>query len=73
MNKKRLSKLLAAALALIFVSWSSIASAKDKMRKKWIALKNAATVLKEILDVPDNISAGSNRQSALRNCVPVGG
>src|SRR5258706_6340404 len=55
MNKKRLSKLLAAALALIFVSWSSIASAKDKDEKEMDRLKNAATVLKEILDAPDNI------------------
>src|SRR5260221_336592 len=55
MNKKRLTKLLAAALALIFVSWSSISSAKDKDEKEADRLKNAATVLKEILDVPDNI------------------
>src|SRR5260221_2208217 len=55
MNKKRLTKLLAAALALIFVSWSSISSAKDKDEKEADRLKNAATVLKEVLDVPDNI------------------
>jgi lipid-binding SYLF domain-containing protein len=54
MNTKRLTKLLAAALALIFVSWSSM-SAKDKDEKEMDRLKNAATVLKEILDVPDNI------------------
>jgi len=54
MNTKRLTKFLAAALALIFVSWSSV-SAKDKDEKEMDRLKNAATVLKEILDVPDNI------------------
>jgi len=55
MNKKRLTVFLAGALALIFVSWSSILSAKDKDEKEADRLKNAATVLKEILDVPDNI------------------
>src|SRR5216684_1175805 len=55
MNKKRLMIFLAGALALIFVSWSAISSAKDKDEKEMDRLKNAATVLKEILDVPDNI------------------
>src|SRR6267154_5912480 len=55
MIKKRLTKLLAAALALIFVSWSAISSAKDKNEKEADRIQNAATVLKEILDIPDNI------------------
>ena len=56
MNKKRLTVLLAGALALIFLSWSSVsAAAKDKDEKEVDRIKNAATVLKEILDIPDNI------------------
>ena len=55
MNKKRLTVLLAGALTLVFLSWSSISAAKDKDEKEADRLQNAGTVLKEILDVPDNI------------------
>jgi lipid-binding SYLF domain-containing protein len=55
MNKKRLMVLLAGMLSLIFLSWSSISAAKDKDEKEVDRLQNAGTVLKEILDVPDNI------------------
>jgi lipid-binding SYLF domain-containing protein len=56
MNKKRLTVLLAGALALIFLLWSSVsAAAKDKDEKEVDRLQNAATVLREILDIPDNI------------------
>lgn len=55
MNKKRLTVFFAGALALIFVSWPSISSAKDKDEKEADRIQNAATVLKEILDVPDDI------------------
>jgi SH3 domain-containing YSC84-like protein 1 len=56
MNKKRLTVLLAGALALIFLSWSSLSAApKDKDEKEVDRIQNAATVLKEILDIPDNI------------------
>src|SRR6202166_712480 len=54
MNKMRLTVLLAGALALIPVS-SSISSAKDKDEKENDRLQNAGTVMKEIMDVPDNI------------------
>lgn len=57
MNKKRVTVLLAGALALIFLSWScvSTATAKDKDEKEVDRVHNAATVLKEILDMPDDI------------------
>ena len=55
MNKNRLTIFLAGALTLIFPSWSSISSAKDKDEKEVDRIQNAATVVKEILDVPDNI------------------
>jgi lipid-binding SYLF domain-containing protein len=55
MNKSRLTVLLAGALTLVFLSWSSISSAKDKDEKEADRLQNAGTVLKEILDVPDDI------------------
>lgn len=55
MNKKRLTVLIASALALIFMSWSSISSAKDKDEKEMDRIQNSGTVLKEILDIPDNI------------------
>jgi SH3 domain-containing YSC84-like protein 1 len=55
MNNKRLTVLLAGALSLIFLSWSSISTAKDKEEKEVDRLQNAGTVLKEILDVPDDI------------------
>src|SRR6202011_834828 len=54
MNKLRMTVDLASALALIPLS-SSISSAKDKDEKKDDRLQNAGTVLKEIIDVPDNI------------------
>jgi SH3 domain-containing YSC84-like protein 1 len=57
MNKKRVTVLIAGALALIFLSWSSVstAMAKDKDEKEVDRIQNAATVLKEILDIPDDI------------------
>jgi lipid-binding SYLF domain-containing protein len=55
MNKKRWTVLLAGALALIFLSWSAVSAAKDKDEKEVDRVQNAATVLKEILDIPDNI------------------
>ena len=55
MNKKRFTVLLAGVLSLIFLSWSSISAAKDKDEKEVDRLQNAGTVLKEILDVPDDI------------------
>src|ERR1700719_1906954 len=54
MNKMRLTVLLAGALALIPVS-SSLSSAKDKDEKENDRLQNAGTVMKEIMDVPDDI------------------
>src|SRR6202022_4964074 len=55
MNKKRLTVLMAGLLALIPLSWASISSAKDKDVKETDRIQNAATVLKEILDIPDDI------------------
>ena len=57
MIKKRVTVFLAGVLALIFLSWSSMstASAKDKDEKEVDRVHNAATVLKEILDIPDDI------------------
>ncbi len=55
MNKKRLTMFLAGALALIPLSWSANSLAKDKDEKEMDRLQNAGTVLKEILDVPDDI------------------
>jgi lipid-binding SYLF domain-containing protein len=55
MSKKRLTVLTAAVLALIFLSWSSVSAAKDKDEKEVDRIQNAATVLKEILDIPDDI------------------
>jgi lipid-binding SYLF domain-containing protein len=54
MNKMRLTVLLAGALALIPLS-SPVSSAKDKDEKENDRLQNAGTVMKEIMDVPDNI------------------
>jgi lipid-binding SYLF domain-containing protein len=54
MNKLRLTVALASALALIPLS-SSLSFAKDKDEKENDRLQNAGTVLKEIMDVPDNI------------------
>jgi lipid-binding SYLF domain-containing protein len=55
MSKKRLTVLTAGVLALIFLSWSSVSAAKDKDEKEVDRIQNAATVLKEILDIPDDI------------------
>jgi SH3 domain-containing YSC84-like protein 1 len=55
MSKKRLTVFLAGALAVIFVSWSSVYAAKDKEEKEVDRIQNAAMVLKEILDIPDDI------------------
>ena len=54
MNKMRMTVALAGALALIPLT-SSISSAKDKDEKENDRLQNAGVVLKEIMDVPDNI------------------
>jgi lipid-binding SYLF domain-containing protein len=55
MNKKRLTVLVAGLMALIFMSWSTVSPAKDKDEKEVDRIHNAATVLKEILDIPDDI------------------
>ena len=55
MNKKRLTMFLAGALALVPLLWSANSLAKDKDEKEMDRLQNAGTVLKEILDVPDDI------------------
>src|ERR1700681_1927000 len=54
MNKKRLAVLIAGVLALIPLS-CSMSSTKDKDEKEIDRIQNAATVLKEILDIPDDI------------------
>jgi SH3 domain-containing YSC84-like protein 1 len=55
MKNKRFTVLTAGLLALILLSWPAISSAKDKDEKETDRIQNAATVLKEILDIPDNI------------------
>src|SRR2546423_4247308 len=55
MKNKRLSVLLASALATLFLLWSTSAAATDKEEKENDRIQNAANVLKEIIDVPDNI------------------
>jgi lipid-binding SYLF domain-containing protein len=56
MNKNRFTMIFAGALALFFLSWSSASAApKDKDEKEVDRVHNAATVLKEILDIPDDI------------------
>ena len=55
MNKKRLTMFLVGALGLIPLSWSANCLAKEKDEKEMDRLQNAGTVLKEILDVPDDI------------------
>jgi len=55
MKNRRFTVLAAGLMALIFLSWSAICSAKDKDEKEVDRIHNAATVLKEILDIPDNI------------------
>jgi lipid-binding SYLF domain-containing protein len=54
MKKKQLVMVLAGALALIPLTWL-VSSAKDKDEKENDRLQNAGVVLKEILDVPDDI------------------
>ena len=55
MNRKYLRAAWFVAIAVAFFSWSSTASARDKQDKENERIQNAATVLKEIVDVPDNI------------------
>jgi lipid-binding SYLF domain-containing protein len=55
MSKKRFTVLIAGLLALILLSWSSVSAAKDKDEKEADRIQNAATVLKEVLDMPDGI------------------
>jgi lipid-binding SYLF domain-containing protein len=55
MKNKRFAVLTAGVLALTLLSWPAISSAKDKDEKETDRIQNAATVLKEILDIPDNI------------------
>lgn len=47
--------LLAIAVAVLTLTWSSSSFAKDDDQKETDRVQNASTVLKEILDVPDNI------------------
>ena len=54
-KNKRFTVLTAGLMALIFLSWSAISSAKDKEEKEVDRIQNAGTVLKEILDIPDDI------------------
>jgi len=54
MNRKRLTA-LASALALTFFVWAPRSVAADKDEKETDRIHNAALVLKEILDIPDNI------------------
>jgi SH3 domain-containing YSC84-like protein 1 len=54
MNKKRLTLMVAMAVAMLPLSWV-VSSAKDKDEKEEDRLQNAGTVLKEILDTPENI------------------
>jgi lipid-binding SYLF domain-containing protein len=55
MKNKRFAVSTAGVLALILLSLPAISSAKDKEEKEADRIKNAATVLKEILDIPDDI------------------
>ena len=55
MKNKRFAMLIAGGLALMLLSWPAISSAKDKDEKEVDRIKNAASVLKEILDIPDDI------------------
>src|SRR5882762_10885700 len=55
MKNKRFAMLIAGGLALMLLSWPAISSAKDTDEKEVDRIKNAATVLKEILDIPDDI------------------
>jgi SH3 domain-containing YSC84-like protein 1 len=55
MKNQRFTVPLAGLMALILLSWSQISSAKDKDEKEVDRVQNAGTVLKEILDIPDDI------------------
>ena len=57
MKTNRFVMLTAGVLALALLSWPAIssASAKDKDEKEADRIQNAGTVLKEILDIPDDI------------------
>jgi len=55
MRNKRFSLVVACSLAVLFLSWSTSATARDKDEKENDRIQNSANVLKEILDVPDNI------------------
>jgi lipid-binding SYLF domain-containing protein len=57
MNKKLCAVILGGVLALIGLSCSPVSSAKakDEEQKENDRIKNAGTVIKEILDVPDDI------------------
>jgi len=55
MKTNGFTALTAGLLVLTFLALPSISSAKDKDEKEVDRIKNAATVLKEILDIPDNI------------------
>jgi lipid-binding SYLF domain-containing protein len=55
MKNKRFAVLTAGVLALMLLSWPAVSPAKDKDEKEVDRIKNAATVLKEILDIPDDI------------------
>jgi lipid-binding SYLF domain-containing protein len=57
MNKKLCAVFLGGVLALIGLSWAPTSSAKtkDEEQKENDRIQNAGTVIKEILDVPDDI------------------
>jgi lipid-binding SYLF domain-containing protein len=57
MSKKICAVILGSALAVIGLSWAPNASAKakDEEQKETDRITNAGTVVKEILDVPDDI------------------
>jgi len=55
MKNRRFAVVTAGVLAMILLSLPAISSAKDKDEKEVDRIKNAATVLKEILDIPDDI------------------
>src|SRR3982751_2836763 len=55
MNNRLLSTLLACALAGVMCVPAASAKGKDEEQKENDRIQNAGTVLKEILDVPDDI------------------
>ena len=67
LNKKLSAMILGGAVALAGLAWAptSSAKAKDEEQKENDRIQNAGTVVKEILDVPDDIPQGgrSSRQS----------